>query len=59
MSGLVRPRAVSLGEPFSLFGKGCGRVEVVEGGGDLNEEGGGGDTFDFLTGCGGADGSEN
>ena len=59
MSGLVRPRLASLGEPFSLLGKGCGRAEVVRGGGDLNEEGGGGVTFDLLADCGGAEGSGN
>lgn len=47
MSGLVRP----LGKSPSLFGKGCEGSEVVTGGGDLNEEGGGDDFFDFLTGC--------
>ena len=53
MSGLIRPLVV--GELLSLLGKGCGRVEVVRGGGDLNEEGGGDDVFDFLTGCDGTD----
>lgn len=46
MSGLVRP----LGESPSLLGKGCGGSEVVTGGGDLNDEGGGDDCFDFLGG---------
>ena len=59
MSGLDRPRPASLEEPFSLLGNGCGRVEVVTGGGDLNEEGGGGVTFDLLSDCGGAGGSGN
>ena len=49
MSGLVRPL---LALWPSLLGKGCGRVEVVRGGGDLNEEGGGDDILDFLAGCG-------
>lgn len=48
MSGLVRP----LGKSPSLLGKGwAGGVVVTGVGGDLNEEGGGEDCFDFLGGC--------
>lgn len=50
MSGLVRP----LGKSHSLLGKGWGGDEVVTGGGDLNDEGGGEDCFDVLAGCEGA-----
>jgi len=53
MSGLIRPLVGE--EVLSLLGKGCGRVEVVTGGGDLNEEGGGDDFFDFVTGSDGTD----
>lgn len=54
MSGLARPLVTFIaGELLSLLGKGWGRVEGAEGGGDLNEEGGGDDVFDFLTGCDG------
>ena len=57
MSGLVRPLVGFVREPPSLLGKGWRRVEVAGdgGGGDLNEEGGGEDIFDFLTGCDGMD----
>ena len=55
MSGLVRPLVAPTGVPPSLLGKGWGRIEVAGGGGDLNEEGGGDDVFDFLTGCDGTD----
>jgi hypothetical protein len=51
MSGLVRPLGVSP----SLLGKESGNGEVVTGGGDLNDEGGGDDFFDFPNGCGGVD----
>lgn len=52
MSGLARPLVA---ESPSLLGKGCGLTDVAEEGGDLNEEGGGDDIFDFPAGCGGAD----
>lgn len=51
MSGLVRP----LGESPSLLGNesenGEAATLLVTGGGDLNDEGGGDDFFDFLGGC--------
>jgi hypothetical protein len=50
MSGLFRPLVAPVGVPPSLLGKGCGRIEAAAGGGVLNEEGGGDDVFNFLTG---------
>ena len=56
MSGLLRPLPGR--EPVSLLGKSCGRIEVADGG-DLKEEGGRDDSFDFLSGCGGLKRSGN
>jgi hypothetical protein len=52
MSGLVRPLLAPGEDLVSLLGNGCGRTGVANGG-DLNDEGGGDDIFDFLSGCGG------
>ena len=41
--------------PPSISGKGWGGEVARAGGGDLNEEGGGEDCFDFLAGCDGAE----